>query len=89
MFENRTWHAGGINTSGHPRIAIMIQYGYRWLAPVDDPAPELLDRTDLSDIQRQLLGATDRNSDGSVAKGRGAEPLRQWWTRHEAETWQP
>jgi hypothetical protein len=59
LFENRTWHAGGCNTSGRPRIALMIQYGYRWLAPVDDPAPDLLERSDLTDVQRQLLGAAD------------------------------
>ncbi|WP_248958401.1 phytanoyl-CoA dioxygenase family protein [Sphaerisporangium perillae] len=47
LFENRTWHAGGINTSGRPRIAVMLQYGYRWLQPVDDPAPHLLQRTGL------------------------------------------
>ena len=39
LFENRTWHAGGLNTSGRPRLAVMMQYGYRWLAAVDDPAP--------------------------------------------------
>lgn len=58
----------------------MMQYGYRWLAPIDDPAPQLLDREDLSDIERQLLGQPDRNSDGSVAhESAGAEPLRTWW----------
>jgi len=79
LFENRTWHAGGINTSGRPRLAVMIQYGYRWLASVDDPTPELLDRTGLSDVELQLLGAPDRNPDGSLAKGRGGEPLRRWY----------
>lgn len=79
LFENRTWHAGGINTSGQPRIAVMMQYGYRWLQPVDDPVPHLLKRTDLSPITRQFLGAPDRNPDGSLAKGSGAAPLRQWW----------
>ncbi|MGW5688898.1 phytanoyl-CoA dioxygenase family protein [Nonomuraea sp. NPDC003754] len=79
LFENRTWHAGGINTSGRPRIALMLQYGYRWLHPVDDPAPHLLQRPGLDPITRQLLGAPDRNPDGSIAKGAGATPLRQWW----------
>jgi len=82
LFENRTWHAGGCNTSGCPRIALMIQYGYRWLVPVDDPAPELLERSDLTDVQRQLLGAADRNPDGSVAKGLGARAIREWLTQH-------
>jgi ectoine hydroxylase-related dioxygenase (phytanoyl-CoA dioxygenase family) len=75
LFENRTYHAGGLNTSGEPRISLMIQYGYRWVAPVDDPAPGLPDCADLTDIQRQLLGAPDRNRDGSFAKGKGAAPL--------------
>ncbi|MEU9473643.1 phytanoyl-CoA dioxygenase family protein [Streptomyces avermitilis] len=77
LFENRTWHAGGLNTSSHPRLVVMMQYGYRWLAAVDDPAPELLDRGDLTDIERQLLGRPDRHPDGSIAhEGAGSAPLR-------------
>ncbi|MFE5159047.1 phytanoyl-CoA dioxygenase family protein [Streptomyces sp. NPDC056697] len=80
LFENRTWHAGGLNTCGHPRLAVMMQYGYRWLAPVDDPAPQLLGREDLTDIERQLLGQPDRHPDGSIShEGAGATPLRTWW----------
>ncbi|MFE2595781.1 phytanoyl-CoA dioxygenase family protein [Streptomyces sp. NPDC059396] len=80
LFENRTWHAGGLNTSGRPRLAIMMQYGYRWLAQLDDPAPTLLQRPGLSAIQRQLLGRPDRHPDGSIAsEGTGARPLRDWW----------
>jgi hypothetical protein len=82
LFENRTYHAGGFNTSGQPRLAVMIQYGYRWLAPVDDPAPHLLERPDITDIQRQLLGAPDRNLDGSLAKGAGAAPLHCRYAHH-------
>ncbi|WP_424892249.1 phytanoyl-CoA dioxygenase family protein [Streptomyces sp. XH2] len=78
LFENRTWHASGINLSGAPRIAVMMQYGYRWLHPVDDPYTELRGDRSLSDVQRQLLGDRDRNPDGSLAKGKGAEPLRTW-----------
>ncbi|AVH55592.1 MULTISPECIES: phytanoyl-CoA dioxygenase family protein [Streptomyces] len=86
LFENRTWHAGGLNTSGHPRLAVMMQYGYRWLAPVDDPAPQLLDRGDLTDIEQQLLGRPDRNPDGSVThEGAGAAPLRAWWQHLTAD----
>lgn len=81
LFENRTWHAGGINTSGQPRVAVMLQYGYRWLAPVDDPVPDLLADPRLSDVQRQLLGAPDRSADGSLAKGRGGQPLHRWYTQ--------
>lgn len=77
LFDNRTWHAGGLNTSGQPRLALMLQYGYRWLAPVDDPTPKLWANPDLTPVQRQLLGAPDRNPDGSLAKGAGAAPLRE------------
>lgn len=59
LFENRTWHAGGLNFSGAPRIALMMQYGYRWLAPVDDTYQRLLETEAFSDVQRQLLGAPD------------------------------
>ncbi|MEV1040467.1 phytanoyl-CoA dioxygenase family protein [Streptomyces sp. NPDC050204] len=79
IFENRTWHAAGINLSGLPRIALMLQYGYRWLQPVDDPATSLLSNPRLSPIERQLIGMPDRNNDGSLAKGAGAAPLRTWW----------
>ncbi|MEU9700280.1 phytanoyl-CoA dioxygenase family protein [Streptomyces sp. NPDC047981] len=80
LFENRTWHAGGLNRSGHTRLAVMMQYGYRWLNAVDDPAPGLLDRPDLDDVARQLLDARDRHPDGSVAReGSGARPLADWW----------
>ncbi|MET8623775.1 phytanoyl-CoA dioxygenase family protein [Kitasatospora sp. NPDC004669] len=82
LFENRTWHAGGLNTSGHPRLAVMMQYGYRWLAGLDDPAPHLREHPDLDDIERQLLGTPDRNPDGSVThEGAGAWALQQWWER--------
>lgn len=79
LFENRTWHAGGLNSSGSARIALMMQYGYRWLAPVDDPADALLERADLTEIEHQLLGAADRAADGSLAKGAGSAALRAWW----------
>ncbi|BAJ29873.1 MULTISPECIES: phytanoyl-CoA dioxygenase family protein [Kitasatospora] len=82
LFENRTWHAGGLNTSGRPRLAVMMQYGYRWLADLDDPALHLRERTDLGDVERQLLGAPDRNEDGSVThEGAGARAVQQWWDR--------
>lgn len=80
LFENRTWHTGGINLSGRPRIALMLQYGYRWLHPVDDPATELRNDAALTSIEQQLLGLPDRRPDGSLAKGSGAVPIRAWWT---------
>ncbi|GAA2919286.1 MULTISPECIES: phytanoyl-CoA dioxygenase family protein [Streptomyces] len=79
LFENRTWHTGGINLSGQPRIALMLQYGYRWLQPVDDPTTHLQEDPALTPIEQQLLGLPDRNPDGSLAKGRGSIPLYTWW----------
>ncbi|WP_445529754.1 phytanoyl-CoA dioxygenase family protein [Streptomyces cyslabdanicus] len=79
LFENRTWHTGGINLSGQPRIALMLQYGYRWLHPVDDPATELRADPALTSVEQQLLGLPDRHPDGSLAKGSGAAPMRSWW----------
>jgi hypothetical protein len=80
LFENRTWHAGGINLSGHPRIAVMLQYGYGWLHAVDDSATDLMTDPTLSLIEQQLLGMPDRNEDGSLAEDVGAAPLKNWWS---------
>ncbi|MFG2153181.1 phytanoyl-CoA dioxygenase family protein [[Kitasatospora] papulosa] len=79
LFENRTWHTGGINRSGRPRIALMLQYGYRWLHPVDDPTTDLRKDPALTPIEQQLLGLPDRRPDGLLAKGSGAAPIRSWW----------
>ncbi|NBE51664.1 phytanoyl-CoA dioxygenase family protein [Streptomyces boluensis] len=79
LFENRTWHTGGINLSGRARIALMLQYGYRWLYPVDDPAIDLRKDLALALIEQQLLGLPDRRPDGSLAKGSGAAPISSWW----------
>ncbi|MFG2683417.1 phytanoyl-CoA dioxygenase family protein [Streptomyces sp. NPDC048392] len=83
LFENRTWHTGGINLSGRSRLALMLQYGYRWLHPVDDPATHLQRDPALTPIEQQLLGLPDRRPDGSLAKGSGAAPIRSWWETAE------
>ncbi|MFJ4966866.1 hypothetical protein ACIP6P_31195 [Streptomyces sp. NPDC088729] len=57
----------------------MLQYGYRWLHPVDDPATELRKDPTLTPVQHQLLGLPDRRLDGSLAKGTGAAPIRTWY----------
>ncbi|MER7963826.1 phytanoyl-CoA dioxygenase family protein [Streptomyces ardesiacus] len=84
LFENRTWHTGGINLSGRSRIALMLQYGYRWLQPVDDPATALRKDPILTPVEQQLLGVPDRHPDGSLAKGSGAAAIRSWW---ESRPW--
>jgi len=60
LFEHRTWHAAGLNTSGRTRLGAFLQYGYRWLAPVDGPATEVLAREDLDDSTRHLLTSSFR-----------------------------
>ncbi|MFF5727957.1 phytanoyl-CoA dioxygenase family protein [[Kitasatospora] papulosa] len=79
LLENRTWHTGGINLAGRPRIALMLEFGYRWLHPVDDPATDLRKDPALTPIEQQLLGLPDRHPDGSLAKGNGAAPIGSWW----------
>ncbi|MFJ9058531.1 hypothetical protein [Streptomyces sp. NPDC102409] len=61
-----------------PRIALMLQYGYRWLRPVDDPATDLQKDPALTPVGQQLLGLPYRHPDGSLAKGSGAAPIRSW-----------
>jgi len=80
LFENRTWHAGGLNVSGEPRIALIYQYGYRWLAQVDDPVDIWPEATA---VERQLLGAPDRDDDGALAKGAGASALAAFTHEHK------
>ena len=58
LFEQRTWHAVGANTSELTRKSLFFGYGYRWIRPMDyvTMPTELLDRC--SPLRRQLLGDT-------------------------------
>lgn len=78
IWENRTFHAPERNTSPNLRKAAMIQYGYRWLRPVDflRHDPELLARCD--PVTRQLLDSTDLNEDGSMTRMKGSKALLEW-----------
>jgi ectoine hydroxylase-related dioxygenase (phytanoyl-CoA dioxygenase family) len=82
MWENRTFHAPENNTSANTRKAVMIQYGYRWLRPVDflDHPAELLARCD--PVARQLLSSHDLNEDGSMARMKGSRALKEWADQH-------
>ncbi len=81
FFENRTFHAGGVNLCGRTRKAVMFGYGYRWLKPFDyiSQPGRLLEQVD--DAGRQLLGASC-GPDGRFVPGGGAEPLRAWCKKH-------
>ena len=84
LFENRTWHAGGVNLSGRIRKAVMFGYAFRWLKPYDYTTQprDLVARVDR--IGRQFLGATD-DPDGRYIPGGGAEPLIEWCSRHKVK----
>ncbi len=81
LWENRTFHAPENNTSADTRKAVMVQYGYRWVRPVDyiTHPRELLDRCD--PVTRQLLESTDLNDDGSMTRMKGSRALTEWASR--------
>lgn len=81
FFENRTWHAGGVNLTPRIRKAVMFGYSFRWLKPMDYVVQprELIEKVDR--IGRQLLGATE-DPDGRFIPGGGSEPLIEWCTQH-------
>lgn len=78
LWENRTFHAPENNTSADVRKAVMIQYGYRWMRPVDylDHPMELLAQCD--PVARQLLSSLDMDGDGSMIRMKGSQALRTW-----------
>ena len=78
LWENRTFHTPENNTSPNTRKAVMIQYGYRWLRPVDflDHPPELLAKCD--PVARQLLSSHDLSEDGSMTRMKGSRALKEW-----------
>jgi Phytanoyl-CoA dioxygenase (PhyH) len=82
IWENRTFHAPERNTSPNVRKAVMFQYGYRWLRPVDyiTHPPELLSRCEPA--ARQLLAAHDFNDDGSLTRMKGSQALQDWAEEH-------
>ncbi len=82
IWENRTFHCPERNTSDRVRKAVMIQYGYRWLRPVDflTHRPELLARCDPA--ARQLLDSTDLNADGSMTRMKGSRAMIEWAAAH-------
>ena len=55
LFENRTWHAAGLNSSSQIRKTLMMGYSHNWVRPddYDQQDDSLLDRC--NPIQRCLL----------------------------------
>ena len=81
IFENRTWHAGGVNLADYTRKVVMFGYGYRWAAPIDYrvQSPDLLDKLD--PLGRYLVGETMVKTETYQTSG-GESPLRAWCEEH-------
>ena len=77
IFENRTWHAGGVNLSDRIRKGIMIGYGYRWVMPMDfrRQSQDFVEK--LTPLERFLVGEAYDDVKGFQPSG-GANPLEDW-----------
>jgi ectoine hydroxylase-related dioxygenase (phytanoyl-CoA dioxygenase family) len=84
FFENRTWHAGGLNLTNRIRKAVMFGYSFRWLKPMDYMVQprSLIEKVD--GIGKQLLCATE-DPEGRFIPGGGSEPLIEWCTRNDVK----
>jgi ectoine hydroxylase-related dioxygenase (phytanoyl-CoA dioxygenase family) len=82
FFENRTYHAGAANLLGRTTKAVMMGYGFNWLAPMDYriQSEEVLDKTD--DIGKQLLGGL-KDVEGRFVPGAITKPLKDWCKAHD------
>ncbi len=81
IFENRTFHAGGLHLGPETRKAIMVGYGYRWVMPMDfrSQAPDFLQK--LTPLQRFLVGEPyEEVAEFQVSGGRN--PLQEWCEEH-------
>ena len=86
LFENRTWHASGLNTCGTTRKCMMMQYSYRWFKPVNDATLGPLFGFDYSTrvppdasaVERQLLDALTVDPGRKRHRDDGYRPLLDW-----------
>jgi ectoine hydroxylase-related dioxygenase (phytanoyl-CoA dioxygenase family) len=78
LFENRTFHAGGVNLSSETRKVVMFGYGYQWLKPFDYffQPPEVWENLD--NIGKQFLGAL-KDEKGRFVSGGINKPLTEWY----------
>jgi len=81
IFENRTFHAGGIHLGTDARKAIMVGYGYRWVVPMDyrTQVPAFLHK--LTPLQRFLVGEPYEEVAEFQVHG-GRNPLQEWCEEH-------
>jgi len=81
VFENRTAHAGGLNTSDRLLIILMIQYGYRWLARVTRCAHPASLLSAVSPFARQILEPDEVDFAGRYCPGAGTAAIVAWARR--------
>jgi len=81
IFENRTYHAGGVNRSDEPFRLLLFQYGYRWLAPVIGRGHLASLLSACSALNRQLLEPDECGVDGAYRPGSGARLIQDWALR--------
>ncbi len=86
LFENRTWHAGGINLSNQTRKVIMFGFTYVWIKPSDyeKQSPETLAEAQrlYGDVGLQLLGGLERPVHFDYDYD--SQPLRDWQETRES-----
>lgn len=75
IFENRTLHAGGVNTSLTTRRSIAVQIGFRWLSRV---GPALDPKIPSTALERVLCGDLFFNTDGAYNPALAVEPIAKW-----------
>lgn len=86
IFENRTVHAGGRNTSSNTLEVLMLQYGFRWLANVAGQfhSEELLGNC--HQLARELLAPCDIDEDGNYAPKRARSFLAEFFSEFTTDT---
>lgn len=86
LFENRTWHAGSVNTHGDTRKVAMIGYTYVWIQPSDykRQSPDTLHEAErlYGNIGLQLLGGLPEPDNFDYDYD--SKPLRDWVQRATA-----
>lgn len=77
LFEQRTYHAVGPNTSSLTRKSLFFGYGYRWIHPMDYKVTPSKILETCSPIRRQLLGDTKTVLGNYIPQDEDV-PLRAW-----------
>lgn len=86
IMDPRIIHCRGPNHAAMPRQVLFLQYGFRWLRPLDAMRVETLAARCTDPIRRQLLGLTVSENAarrvGSWYPQADDVPLRSWLVEH-------